>query len=166
MTDPAPDPAEWPESRHDHSHCQDKAVRIAERLCLERGVRLTPLRRKILELIWDNHQAIKAYDLLEKVRPFDRSIKPATIYRTLDFLLEQGLIHRVETLNAFIGCSHSEGQHEQLLLICERCQEVEERPGQAVMQAVARELEQAGFTLHRKAIEIHGLCARCFIDGT
>jgi len=151
---------------HDHAHCQDEAVRIAERLCLERGVRLTPIRRKLLELIWENHQAIKAYDLLEKFRPFDHAIKPATIYRTLDFLLEQGLIHRVESLNAFIGCSHSGQPHEQLLLLCERCHEVEERPGRAIMAAVALELEQAGFTPYRKAIEIHGLCARCVTDPT
>lgn len=149
-------------SHHDHSHCQNKAIRVAEQLCLERGVRLTPIRRKVLELVWENHEAVKAYDLLDRIRPFDRSVKPATVYRSLDFLLEQGLIHRVESLNAFIGCSHSGEQHEQLLLICERCHEVEERPGNAVMMAVALELEQAGFILHRKAIEIQGLCSRCF----
>lgn len=146
---------------HDHILCCDEAIQTAEHLCTERGVRLTPTRRKVLELIWESHQAVKAYDLLDRIGPADRSAKPATVYRALDFLLEQGLIHRVESLNAFIGCRCSEKPHEQLLLICVQCHEVEERPGVAVMEAVAKELEQAGFTLHRKAIEVHGLCTQC-----
>ena len=146
---------------HDHVGCRNKAIHTAEQLCTERGVRLTPIRRKVLELIWESHRPAKAYDLLEKIRPFEFAAKPATVYRALDFLLDQGLIHRVESLNAFIGCSCTERQHEQLLLICVQCQEVEERPGEMVMEAVARELQQAGFTIHRKAIEIHGVCARC-----
>lgn len=161
MTAPDGDSATKPASPHDHSRCQNQAIQIAEQLCLTRGVRLTPIRRKVLELIWESHQAVKAYDLLDKTRPLDRSVKPATIYRSLDFLLELGLIHRIESLNAFIGCSHSGQPHEQLLLICEHCHEVEERPGQAVMEAVAWELNQARFTVHRKAIEILGLCVRC-----
>jgi len=146
---------------HDHVSCRNKAIHTAEQLCTVRGVRLTPTRRRVLELIWESHRAVKAYDLLDQIKPLERTAKPATVYRALDFLLEQGLIHRVESLNAFIGCSCSERQHEQLLLICVQCHEVEERPGVAVMEAVARELQQAGFTIHRKAIEIHGLCAHC-----
>jgi Fur family zinc uptake transcriptional regulator len=90
-----------------------------------------------------------------------QSAKPATVYRALDFLLEQGLIHRVESLNAFIGCSCSERQHEQLLLICVQCHEVEERPGFLVMEALSNEITEAGFTVHSKAIEIQGLCKHC-----
>ncbi len=146
---------------HDHQGCVSRALGTAEKLCAERGVRLTPIRRKVLELVWESHRPAKAYDLLEKIRPFEFAAKPATVYRALEFLIEHGLIHRVESLNAFIGCTCSERQHEQLLLICVHCHEVEERPGVAVMQAVARELEQAGFTIHRKAIEVHGLCAHC-----
>jgi Fur family zinc uptake transcriptional regulator len=146
---------------HDHAGCQDKALHTAEHLCAERGVRLTPIRRKVLELIWESHRAVKAYDLLDRIKPVEGSAKPATVYRALDFLLEQGLIHRVESLNAFIGCRCSEQAHEQLLLICNQCHEVEERTGSMVMEAVARELEQAGFAMHRKAIEIHGVCAHC-----
>ena len=146
---------------HDHVSCRNKAVQTADSLCTERGVQLTPIRRKVLELIWESHRAVKAYDLLDRIKPLQQTAKPATVYRALDFLLEQGLIHRVESLNAFIGCSCPERQHEQLLLICVQCHEVEERPGVMVMEAVTRELEQAGFTIHRKAIEIHGVCAHC-----
>jgi Fur family zinc uptake transcriptional regulator len=136
-------------------------MQSAEKLCTEREVRLTPIRRKVLELIWESHHAVKAYVLLDRIKPLDGMAKPATVYRALEFLMEQGLIHRVESLNAFIGCNFSELQHEQLLLICVQCQEVEERPGVAVMEAVAQELQQAGFTSHHKAIEVHGLCAHC-----
>ena len=151
---------------HDHTSCINKAVLTAEHLCLQRGVKLTPIRRKVLELIWESHQAVKAYDLLDRVKPLERSAKPATVYRALDFLIEQGLIHRVESLNAFIGCSCSEQQHEQLLLICVHCHEVEERPAQAVMAAVAGEIERAGFTIHSKALEIQGICAHCSASQT
>jgi Fur family zinc uptake transcriptional regulator len=146
---------------HDYVSCQNKAVLTADKLCTERGVQLTPIRRMVLELIWESHRAVKAYDLLDRIKPLQQSAKPATVYRALDFLLEQQLIHRVESLNAFIGCSCSEQQHEQLLLICVQCHEVEERLGAAVMQAVSKELEQADFTVHRKAIEIHGICKQC-----
>lgn len=124
-------------------------------------MQLTTIRRQVLELIWGSHKAVKAYDLLDQMKPVQHSAKPATVYRALDFLLEQGLIHRVESLNAFIGCSCSERQHEQLLLICVQCHEVEERLGVMVMEAVSRELEQADFTAHRKAIEIQGICKHC-----
>ena len=146
---------------HNHDICRNNAVSKADRLCLERGVQLTPVRLKVLELIWESHRAVKAYDLLDQIKPLQQSAKPATVYRALEFLLEQGFIHRVESLNAFIGCSCSDTQHEQLLLICLQCNEVEERPGEFVMAAVSQEVKQAGFTVYRKAIEIQGICQHC-----
>ncbi len=146
---------------HDHNQCVDKALGTAAQLCVARGVQLTPIRRQVLELIWESHKAVKAYELLDRLKPLMDAAKPATIYRALDFLIEQGLIHRVESLNAFVGCSCSAQQHEQLLLICNDCGEVEERSAPDVMQALSQEIKQAGFTAHSKAIEIHGLCATC-----
>ena len=146
---------------HDHMACMIKAIRKAEQLCTERGVQLTPIRHKVLELIWENHQAVKAYDLLERIKPFNDSAKPATVYRALDFLIEQKLIHRVESMNAFIGCNHLEGKHDLLLLICELCREVEERPALEVMVSLAHEFNEAGFIPRRKTIEIHGICGHC-----
>ena len=148
-------------SSHDHKACIEKAIRKAEQLCVERGAQLTPIRHKILELIWESHQAVKAYDLLERIKPFNDSAKPATVYRALDFLIEQRLIHRVESMNAFIGCNHLESKHDLLLLICELCQEIEERPATKVMKALSLELAEAGFNAQRKSIEIHGICSRC-----
>jgi len=121
------------EAAHDHQNCIDRALKSADRLCGERGVRFTPLRRRVLELIWGSHEAVKAYDLLERLKASDPAAKPSTVYRALDFLLEQGLIHRVESLNAFIGCSHAERSHELLLLICEGCHAVEETISSTVL---------------------------------
>ncbi len=148
-------------SVHDHQQCVSNAIDSAKHLCATRGALLTPIRHQVLELIWESHKAVKAYELLDRIKPLQTAAKPATIYRALDFLIEQGLIHRVESLNAFIGCCCAEQQHEQLLLICKQCLEVEERSALAVMQSIANELHAAQFKAHSKAIEIHGLCQRC-----
>lgn len=146
---------------HDHNQCIRAAISAAEQLCLSRGVQLTPIRHKILELIWTSHKAVKAYDLLDQIRPLNDAAKPSTVYRALDFLLEQGLIHRVESLNAFVGCHCSGTQHDQLLLICSSCHNIEERAATAVIQSLGEELQDAGFAPQRKTIEIHGLCQSC-----
>jgi len=83
-------------SGHDHKKCVSEALGTAEHLCVVRGVQLTPIRHQVLELIWDSHKAVKAYELLDRIKPLQNAAKPATIYRALDFLIEQGLIHRVE----------------------------------------------------------------------
>lgn len=150
-----------PKQEHDHNLCIRNAISVAEQLCLSRGVQLTPIRHKVLELIWNSHKAVKAYDLLDQIRPINDAAKPSTVYRALDFLLEQGLIHRVESLNAFVGCHCSGVQHDQLLLICTACHMVEERPAPLVLSALAQELGEAGFIPQRKTIEIHGLCEAC-----
>ncbi|WP_090828874.1 transcriptional repressor [Nitrosovibrio tenuis] len=148
-------------SGHNHKKCINEALSMAGQLCMTRGVRLTPIRYQVLELIWGSHKAVKAYDLLDRIKPLQPMAKPATVYRALDFLIEQGLIHRVESLNAFIGCSYSGQQHEQLLLICKLCHEVEERAAEKVMKTLAREMKQLAFVAHSKSIEIHGICIKC-----
>ncbi len=148
---------------HNHGDCVSIALGVAEHLCLERGVQLTPIRHQVLALIWESHKAVKAYELLDRLKPLQPAAKPATVYRALDFLIEQGLIHRVESLNAFVGCRCSGQQHEQLLLICKQCDEVDERSAPDVMSALSQEFQQAGFTVHSKAIEVHGICAKCRI---
>ncbi|MGR9035573.1 MAG: transcriptional repressor [Gammaproteobacteria bacterium] len=146
---------------HDHTQCVNEALNTAEQVCVGRGVQLTPIRHQVLALIWESHKAVKAYELLDRIKPLKNAAKPATIYRALDFLIEQGLIHRIESLNAFIGCRNSGHRHEQLLLICKICHEVEERAAVEVMSALSKEIQTAGFLVHSKAIEIHGICAKC-----
>jgi Fur family transcriptional regulator, zinc uptake regulator len=152
-------------STHNHKKCVSHALEIADHLCRERGVQLTSIRRQVLELIWESHKAVKAYELLDRIKPTQSAAKPATIYRALDFLIKHGLIHRVESLNAFIGCSCSEHQHEQLLLICNKCLDVEERTAGQVMLALSHEIQLANFTVHSKAIEIQGVCAKCLLEN-
>jgi Fur family zinc uptake transcriptional regulator len=155
------DPLNANDVSHDHTACIKDAIKKAEAICLQRGTQLTPIRHKVLELIWESHQAVKAYDLLDRIKPFNDSAKPATVYRALDFLLENKLIHRVESMNAFIGCNHLQGQHDLLLLICEACHQVQERPAKQVMDALANELIDSDFSAQRKTIEIHGICHSC-----
>jgi Fur family zinc uptake transcriptional regulator len=157
---PRQDPSSHSHS-HDHQGCIADALSKAERLCCERGVRFTPLRRRVLELIWSNHESVKAYDLLDTLKTFDAAAKPATIYRTLDFLLEQGFIHRIESLNAFVGCWQPEHQHELMLLICECCHNVEERLAPGLMLAAREEIGLAHFQPRRQTFEVHGRCADC-----
>ena len=155
------DPFPVLDTGHNHAQCVQSALAAAERLCMERGAQLTPIRQQVLALIWENHNAVKAYELLDKLKPLQNAAKPATVYRALDFLIEQGLIHRVESLNAFVGCNTPTYQHEQLLLICKQCNEVEERPAQEVMHSLLTEINQAHFIPHSKAIEIQGICQKC-----
>lgn len=148
-------------SAHDHNVCLNTALSRADALCERRGVRFTPIRRKVLELIWANHESIKAYDLLEALKNFDASAKPATVYRALDFLIEQGLVHRVETLNAFIGCQQPDIRHDLIFLICLECHTVEERSTPHLSLAVATELASAQFTAKAQTFEILGHCHAC-----
>ncbi|MGZ8196385.1 MAG: transcriptional repressor, partial [Methylosarcina sp.] len=97
------DPNHSSSIEHDHSKCVTQALDTAEHLCVVRGVQLTPIRHQVLSLIWESHKAVKAYELLDRLKPLKNAAKPATIYRALDFLIEQGLIHRIESLNAFVG---------------------------------------------------------------
>jgi len=146
---------------HDHQGCIHEALDRADDLCRANGVRFTQIRRRVLELIWSSHTSVKAYDLLDNLRLTDPSAKPATIYRALDFLLEQGLIHRVESLNAYVGCKYPEHKHDLLLLICTHCHEVDERPAKALMESAKEEVFLANFQVRRQLFEIYGLCAQC-----
>jgi Fur family zinc uptake transcriptional regulator len=146
---------------HDHSHCQSEALARAEVLCAERGARLTTLRRKVLELVWNSHQPIGAYAILDQLRQGDRGAAPPTVYRALDFLMEQGLIHKLESLNAFIGCDHPESRHVSQFLICTKCNGAVEIQDSGISSAVGKSAEAAGFSVSRLTIELQGLCPNC-----
>ena len=146
---------------HNHNQCITSAIQNAERPCAARGTRFTPMRRKVLEFIWGSHQASKAYDLLDRIKISEKSATPMTIYRALQFLQDQGLIHRVETLNAYVGCSHAGLQHEVLLLICDECHQIKERSAPGVVTALHEDIAQSGFLTKRSTIEIYGTCLNC-----
>ena len=159
----APD-VDWPafhDGKHEHQGCIADALARAEAVCRERGARLTPLRRRVLELIWGNHRAVKAYDLLAALSDEDGAAKPPTVYRTLEFLMELGLVHRIDSLNAFVGCPQPDRRHSAQFLICGGCGEVSEMNAASIDRAVADQAAGSGFALSRQIIELHGKCPQC-----
>ena len=150
-----------PLARHDHTRCIEDALARAAQLCERRGVRLTRLRRRVLELVWRGHSAVKAYDLLRELGDEHGAAKPPTIYRALDFLIEQGLVHRLESLNAYVGCPMPDGQHESEFLICDSCGEVSELQEPAVRSAISDRAADLGFAVAQQTVEVHGTCQSC-----
>lgn len=146
---------------HHHETCLQNALQQAEDLCRSTGARFTPIRRKVLELVWGSHKAVKAYDLLEQLEQADGAQAPPTVYRALDFLLEQRLVHKVESLNAFVGCAHPKSQHGCQFLICNSCYNVSECCDATTSRGIELMAEKAGFHMQRHMLEIHGLCAHC-----
>jgi Fur family zinc uptake transcriptional regulator len=146
---------------HDHSACIEDAIAKAEKICLERGSRFTNLRRQILEMVWQGHTAVKAYDLLDQLAKQGGSAKPPTVYRALDFLMEEGLVHKIESLNAYVGCVHPEDTHISQFLICDKCETVQEMSSPELDQAVLGAASNANFAIDRQTLELHGLCSNC-----
>jgi len=144
-----------------HQTCINDALTQAEALCQKRGVRLTPLRKRVLEAIWQNHEAVKAYELIHQLSNENHTLKPPTVYRSLEFLMAQGLIHRIESLNAYIGCNRPTEQHEPQLLICDTCGSVQEINVPEARRALDDAARKAGFEVKNRTIEIHGTCQNC-----
>ncbi len=146
---------------HDHGHCVNQALTKAEAICRQRGQRLTALRRRVLELVWDNHQPVGAYALLERMRGERGQVAPATVYRALDFLQGQGLVHRLASLNAFIGCAFPDARHAGQFLICTACRQLAELDDNRVTTALKASATASGFTISSSTVEIMGLCTNC-----
>ncbi len=156
-TDPAcgcaHDPASW-------------AARV-EATCARDGVQLTPLRRRVLDVFSGSAAPLGAYAILEELsRREGKQVAPPTVYRTLDFLLDHGFIHKIESLNAFAPCEHLGHAHHGMLVICEACGRSEEIEDDAVMQAIGLAASHSGFRLGQVMVEAKGLCRRCTEDAT
>jgi Fur family zinc uptake transcriptional regulator len=146
---------------HDHAACIDAALDRAAELCTRRGARLTRLRRRVLELVWQGHAAVKAYDLLTELGRKGAAAKPPTVYRALDFLMAHGLVHRLESLNAYVGCPQPEAPHEGQFLICNSCGHVSEFEAPTVQNAIEMQAAAAGFAVEQRTVEVHGVCRGC-----
>ncbi len=146
---------------HDHQHCIDTAIATAANLCAERGIRFTRIRQRVLSLIWETHEPIGAYAILDALKSEYPRAAPPTVYRALDFLIEIGLIHRIESMNAFVGCTHPTESHSGQFLICARCSAAVEMDDTGIDAAVRRGAEQMGFEAQRQMIEVTGLCPDC-----
>jgi len=152
-------------SSPDH-HVHDAAgfVTAVERACSERGLRLTEIRARVLGLVADAGMPIKAYDLLDKVREGEGAgaAAPPTVYRALDFLLANGFIHKLESVNAFVACHHpNAAQHSAPFLICDGCHKAVELEDEHVVATLDAQARALGFSPQTQTLEVHGLCAEC-----
>ncbi len=148
-------------NRHSHTRCVSDAISLAEDVCAERGLRLTKIRRRVLELVWGSHEPVKAYDILDKLKHEHQAAAPPTVYRALEFLLQERLIHRIESLNAYLGCGKPSQHHSGQFLICLQCGRVAELDDHDVTELLSSRAEAQGFVVEHQIIELAGLCQSC-----
>ena len=146
---------------HNHDHCVDTALAEARAICHQHEARLTPARERVLELIWQSHKPLGAYDILAQLGANGHNAAPPTVYRALDFLQQYGLVHRIASLNAFIGCAHPGKHHCGTFLICRNCGNVLELSSIHVTEAIDRVAAAEAFKVDQITLEISGLCPRC-----
>lgn len=163
-SDDCPGCASTPEvafAQHDHSHCSGDVMARAVALAEAQGVKLTPVRRRVLEILLEEHRALGAYDVLQRLAAEGFGNQPPVAYRALDFLVENGLAHRIRRLNAFAACMHPGEAHAPAFLICRACNHVAEAPAAPVRAALDAAAAALGFSIERSNIEALGLCPGC-----
>ena len=145
-----------------HVHDGNAFVHEVERACEQRGLRLTPIRANALRLIADAGRPVKAYELLDLMKATHGAAAPPTVYRALDFLLEHGFIHKLASINAYVGCHHpGSAAHAVPFLICDRCQSATELEDESIVGALDARARALGFAPQAQTLEVHGLCAKC-----
>ena len=146
---------------HDHQHCQNQLLATARTLCKQRQIRLTPRREQVLQILLQSHQPMGAYEILAQINQSEEesAVAPPIVYRALDFLLDEGLIHRIECKNAFISCVHPGHEGAAQFLICKGCEKVAELDEPA--STLKTEASRVGFAIDHSVIEITGFCADC-----
>ena len=146
---------------HDHARCVGDVLAAAERDCAERGLRLTPVRRKVLELLAREHRALGAYAILDMLRDAGFGSQPPVAYRALEFLVDHGFAHRVERLNAFVACVHPGQSHAPAFMICRQCDAVAEACTSSARGTLGAEARAAGFQIETTVMEAEGVCPTC-----
>ncbi|ANO50773.1 Fur family transcriptional regulator [Woeseia oceani] len=154
-----------PPPPHDHEDCVSGAIDTAEALCRERGLRFTATRRQVLELVWASHKPIGAYDILDALNQSGKKAAPPTVYRALEFLIEADLVHRLDSLNAFVGCPDPSSSHTGQFLICRSCRSVAELDDEDINRLVQQKAGDLGFSAVHQMLEIQGLCRQCRSAG-
>lgn len=147
--------------QHDHADCITSSLEGAEDACKSRGVHLTPARRRVLEILLQEHRAMRAYDILDILRGEGLGSQPPIAYRALDFLVQQGFAHKIERLNAFIACAHPGAKHDPAFLICRKCDAVAETQSAAPDGPLEISARAAGFEIECAVIEAEGICPNC-----
>jgi Fur family zinc uptake transcriptional regulator len=151
----------FPSIDHNHSKCTADLLSRAEKACEQQGARLTSQRREILSSVAQSHSAVGAYDIIERMAAHGPRPAPITVYRGLDFLLAHGLVHKIESRNAFVACSHSHEGQPAALLICESCGTVAELDAPEIFERLAEKARAQKFAPARTVIEMSGTCGAC-----
>jgi len=146
---------------HDHGHCVETAISAAEAHCAAGGLRFTPVRRAALEILLREHRAMGAYELLDRLHEAGFGSQPPVAYRALDFLVANGLVHKIERLNAFIACAHPGAAHSPAFLICRLCEGVAEAQSAPARGSLGEAARATGFRIERTVVEALGLCPAC-----
>lgn len=146
---------------HNHSHCIANGVKAADSYCKTAGLRLTPTRKRVLEILLEQHRAMGAYEVLDILRDEGLGSQPPVAYRALEFLVQNGFAHKVERLSAFIACSHPGEVHTPAFLICRSCDSVAETPSETTKGRLGKAAKDAGFQIERAVVEAIGLCPKC-----
>jgi Fur family zinc uptake transcriptional regulator len=138
------------------------ALALAARLCDARGAQFTELRRRLLEMLWEAHQPLGAYEALRRLEGvWGRKIMPTTVYRGLDFLLEQGFAARIESRNAYVPCAHPDHPHTSMFFVCDQCSVSIEVENPMLEQLLKQDAGTLGFEVQRRVLELQGTCAKC-----
>lgn len=148
-------------TEHDHSGCAADVMARADALAAREGLRMTPVRRRVLEILLEAHRALGAYDVLDRLAEEGHARQPPVAYRALEFLTANGLAHRVERLNAFTACMQPDAVHSPVLMICRACNAVAEAPAEPVRRALGTIAAASGFEIERTSIEAIGCCPAC-----
>jgi Fur family zinc uptake transcriptional regulator len=152
----------FPTPDHDHGVCAEDAFSQAERICAARGQKFTPIRRQVLGALLSSHRPLGAYEIIDELAKDMPRPAPITVYRALDFLIENGLVHRIESRNAFLACAHNHDDTAMVaFLICETCGSVGEIPSTPLARSFNDAARRTGFAPRLSVIEITGLCAHC-----
>ena len=146
---------------HDHGACVSQSFAVAEARCQDTRARLTDVRRKVLTLLLEEHRPLGAYAILERLRGSGHSAQPPVAYRALDFLIDKGLVHRIESLNAYVACTDPERCSDPTFLICQQCDRVAETGFQSVPSTAALAAQEIGFVIERELHEVRGTCPAC-----
>lgn len=147
--------------KHDHLACVAQALAAAEARCAAERLRMTPVRRKVLELLLQEHRALGAYAILDLLRDAGFGSQPPVAYRALDFLAEHGFVHKIERLNAFVACSHPGESHSPAFMICRLCDAVAEAQSTPAKGALGAAARAAGFHIEKTVVEAEGVCPAC-----
>lgn len=144
-----------------HKSCMKDKMQEIEELFAKNSLILTPLRQKILEIIFRDHGAIKAYDILDELRKEGFSDKPPTVYRVLDFLLQNQIVHKLSSINSYIICSHLTKHKDCYFLICNKCETVVECCNKYLSKIIDKTANDNKFNVEKTIVEISGICKSC-----